>query len=59
MAVNLNGLIFLLFRSVLDQVKELPYKLSYEFPRQDITMIKVVGSGNFEEVWEAMAEGKT
>ena len=44
-------------RSVEDQVAELPYNLQFEFPRLDITLKRLIGEGNFSEVWEATAEG--
>ena len=44
-------------RSIQEQVSELPYDLNWEFPRLDVTMGKVIGEGNFGEVWEAIAEG--
>ena len=44
-------------RSLLSQISELPYNLIYEFPRLDVTMVRIIGEGNFGEVWEAMAEG--
>ena len=44
-------------RSIQSQVSELPYNLQYEFPRLDVTLVRIIGEGNFGEVWEAMAEG--
>ena len=44
-------------RSIQSQVSELPYNILYEFPRLDVKMVKIIGEGNFGEVWEALAEG--
>ena len=44
-------------RTVQEQAKELPYNLIWEFPRNHLSLQKVIGSGNFGHVWEALAEG--
>ena len=46
-------------RPVQDQISELPYNLNFEFPRLDISLVRIIGEGHFGEVWEAKAEGIT
>ena len=44
-------------KTLLEQIKELPYDLHWEFPRYDIKFGVVVGEGNFGKVWHAKAKG--
>eukprot|EP00111_Clytia_hemisphaerica_P018541 TCONS_00054846-protein len=44
-------------RTLFDQSNDLPYDMSWEFPRERVTFIKTLGSGAFGQVWLAEAEG--
>ena len=44
-------------RTVQEQARELPYNLAWEFPRLNVSLQRVIGTGNFGKVWEALAEG--
>ena len=37
-------------RSLLEQSAQLPYDMDFEFPRERVRMISVLGSGAFGEV---------
>lgn len=42
-------------KSLFDQSSELPYDTDFEFPRERLRMVNVIGSGNFGKVWLAQA----
>ncbi|XP_057313104.1 fibroblast growth factor receptor 2-like [Hydractinia symbiolongicarpus] len=44
-------------RSLFEQSSELPYDLAWEFPRENVLLVKTLGSGAFGQVWLAEAEG--
>ena len=44
-------------RSLFEQSSELPYDPDWEFPREKLTFVKMIGSGAFGEVWLGEAEG--
>ena len=43
-------------RTILEQIKELPYDMRFEFLRKDITFVVVIGEGNFGRIWHAKAK---
>ncbi|XP_057297435.1 uncharacterized protein LOC130628517 isoform X2 [Hydractinia symbiolongicarpus] len=44
-------------RSIREQSSNLSYDSKYEFPRTHISLIKVIGEGEFAQVWIASAKG--
>ncbi len=44
-------------RSLFEQSGELPYDPDWEFPRERLSFLKMIGSGAFGEVWLAEAQG--
>ena len=40
---------------MFEQSSQLPYDPDFEFPRERLRMVKVLGSGQFGEVWLAQA----
>lgn len=44
-------------RTLFEQSSELPYDPDWEFPRDRLNFLKMIGSGAFGEVWLAEAEG--
>ena len=44
-------------RTLFEQSNELPYSMAWEFPRKNLMFIKVLGSGQFGEVWLCEAIG--
>ena len=44
-------------RTLFEQSSELPYDPDWEFPRDRLNFVKMIGSGAFGEVWLAEAEG--
>ena len=42
---------------MFEQSIELPYEPEWEFPRERLNFIRVIGSGAFGEVWIADAKG--
>ncbi|XP_047126150.1 fibroblast growth factor receptor 4 isoform X3 [Hydra vulgaris] len=44
-------------RTIFEQSIELPYDLSWEFPRHRLDFVRVIGSGAFGQVWFAHARG--
>ncbi|XP_065058967.1 vascular endothelial growth factor receptor 2-like [Rhopilema esculentum] len=44
-------------RTLFDQCSELPYDPDWEFPRDRLNFLKMIGSGAFGEVWLAEAQG--
>lgn len=44
-------------RSIREQSSNLGYDSKYEFPRTNISLIKVIGEGEFGQVWIASAKG--
>ena len=45
-------------RSIKEQAAELPYNLTWEFPRSDVRLVRLIGMGCFGQVWEAESEGQ-
>ncbi|XP_065669121.1 platelet-derived growth factor receptor alpha isoform X4 [Hydra vulgaris] len=45
------------YRTLFEQSIELPYDLSWEFPRHRLDFVRVIGSGAFGQVWFAHARG--
>ena len=46
-----------LSRSVQEQAAELPYNVSWEFPRTDVSCMRLLGTGNLGKLFEAVAAG--
>ena len=44
-------------RTVQEQAAELPYNVSWEFPRMNVDCVRVLVAGHFGQVWEAVAKG--
>ena len=44
-------------RTLFDQCSDLPYDPDWEFPRERLNFVKMIGSGAFGEVWLAEAQG--
>ena len=44
-------------KTLLEQIRELPYDVHWEFPRYDVKFGAVIGEGHFGKVWHAKAKG--
>ena len=43
--------------SLFEQASDLPYEATFEFPRDRVRFVSILGNGEFGEVWLAQAYG--